>query len=195
MPEKFREFGDQWRERNPGWEVIDWTSWDMLEGLVGPLPDLTYRAKDFYPNDHKRFEADVLRLQILWRIGGIYVDTDVEPGKYPLDIFVRNNEDANVIVGRSPQHINGHHPITNCVIAAKSHSNFIWECQRRQWQDAHNFSHRALAQSIGPWNMTRTFEEGDWPKVWVYNPGDLFDGTYFTHHWNTARRKKGQGLG
>jgi hypothetical protein len=198
MPEKFREFGEQWREQNPGWEVIDWTSWDQLEGMVGPLPPLTYKAKDYYPNDHKRFEADVLRLQILWRLGGVYVDTDVEPGRYPLDIFLRNNEDARVIVGRSPQHIDGHHPITNCVILAEDHADYIWACQDQQARDIQKYSHRGLAQSIGPWSMTRAYElpgEAAWQEVRVYNPGVLFDGTYFVHHWNTARRKKGKGLG
>ncbi len=195
LPRQFEEWGDEWRERNPGWKVIDWTSWDQVEGRVGPLPGLVWQADSYYPNDYKRFEADVLRLQILHREGGVYVDTDVEPGRVDLEHFRNFHPDADVVVGRSPQHIRGNHPITNCVIAAKKASFFIIACQEQQYEDIDRYSHRSLAQSIGPWSMTRAYEGKQWDNVEVYPPGILFDGFWFTHHWNTARRKKGQGLG
>lgn len=194
MPETFAEFRREWEFKEPDWEFIDWTSMDELEDVVGPLPKFVYDAERYYPSDWKRFQADVLRLQILQQLGGVYVDTDVQPGFEGLDSLISRHPLRSVIVGRSPQHMNGHHPITNCVMVAAPGNPFIRECARTQKAAADFYHHLALARSVGPWHLTRIYEGGNWPDVAVLGPS-LFKGRYFLHHWNTGKRKRGEGLG
>jgi mannosyltransferase OCH1-like enzyme len=69
MPDDYVRFGDSWREHHPGWEMRTWTD--------SELPPLTY--PDALERCRNYGEAsDVLRYEALLRIGGVYVDTDVE---------------------------------------------------------------------------------------------------------------------
>lgn len=70
MPEAFREYRDSWLDHNPGWDYKLWN----LDNL------------DFVPHcssllgecQHFAQMADLLRLEILYRYGGVYVDVDFE---------------------------------------------------------------------------------------------------------------------
>jgi hypothetical protein len=70
LPAQFVAYGRTWLERHPGWELKLWHEGNLP-------PDLVRREV----LDSERFgaeRADLLRYELLWRYGGVYVDTDLE---------------------------------------------------------------------------------------------------------------------
>lgn len=187
MPEKFEEYGRRWAQLNPDYEVHDWRD----PATLPRLNNQSYyaRAQNLYPRDWKRFRADIIRLELLWRYGGLYVDTDVEPLQ-PINPLLGGRK---CLVGRSPQNIKGKHPITNAVMAAERHHPYIGALITDLPAAIVSNKGRPLAQSIGPWHLTRVYEGGDWPDVVVLPPELLYEGSWLIHHWNTAARKRGEG--
>ena len=70
LPEAYSVYQRTWLERHPGWQRRLWTE----ENLPSPLrrPEAAERLRA--PAER----ADILRLELLWRFGGVYVDTDFE---------------------------------------------------------------------------------------------------------------------
>lgn len=69
MPDEFVRYEHSWRQHHPDWELRLWT-----DGEVGDLVDGGVLAR--CRNAAER--SDVVRYQVLARLGGVYVDTDVE---------------------------------------------------------------------------------------------------------------------
>ena len=85
LPEKFEPMWDKWRDYHPGWEVRTWTdskevrkwivnkeAWDKILAGAETEPE---RRNDFIYGDL----PDILRYELMWRYGGVYVDFDFEP--------------------------------------------------------------------------------------------------------------------
>jgi hypothetical protein len=104
MPEEFREWGESWQKHHPEWEMKLWTD--------GNLPELRYpEALDRCRNYGEA--SDVLRSELLFRFGGVYVDTDVECRRSiePLieDVkafaaWVRPGRIGSAVLGAEPEH-------------------------------------------------------------------------------------------
>ncbi|HRO60657.1 MAG TPA: glycosyltransferase [Burkholderiaceae bacterium] len=79
LPACFRAYSDSWRALHPAWEYRLWN----LENCDFDLqrPELIGRCANYAQM------ADVLRLEILYRYGGVYIDTDFEPLR-PIDPVV-----------------------------------------------------------------------------------------------------------
>jgi mannosyltransferase OCH1-like enzyme len=70
LPEEFEAYGQTWRTRHPDWELRLWTE----ANLPGDL-----ERKEAYELLRRPAErADVLRLELLYRHGGVYIDVDFE---------------------------------------------------------------------------------------------------------------------
>jgi len=95
MPENYAQFGADWASMNPDWEVIDWTEemvldsgiinhdvWDHL-GTPGP-------GETIHPVALATQRADVIDYELVWRYGGLYLNTDIEPVR-PLQHLFDNN--------------------------------------------------------------------------------------------------------
>ncbi len=70
LPEEYRRYQQTWLTHHPGWELRQWTEDDLPENLRRPEAYEKLRA----PAER----ANILRLELLWRLGGVYVDTDFE---------------------------------------------------------------------------------------------------------------------
>ena len=70
LPEEYRTYQRTWLEHHPGWELRLWTEENLPEGLRRPEVYERLRA----PAER----ANILRLELLWRDGGVYMDTDFE---------------------------------------------------------------------------------------------------------------------
>ncbi len=70
LPEEYGRYQRTWLEHHPGWELRFWTE----DNLPQPLrrPEAAERLR--VPAER----ANILRLELLWRLGGVYVDTDFE---------------------------------------------------------------------------------------------------------------------
>lgn len=185
MPAQVAEAGDTIRRLHPGWEVLDWTDPDALPPLRNQ--DMFDAAAHWCPRDPVRFESDLLRLELLWRYGGIYLDTDVQVGRHLSELV----DGRRCVVARSPQHIGGHHPITNCVMASVPAHPWIGRLIHTLPQAAIEHRGRPLAQQIGPWHLTRMYEGEPWPSVTVLSE-HMFSGDLLTHGWNSGRRRRGE---
>ncbi len=73
MPEDFVAWGESWLELNPGWTMRTWTEDDLPELLDEPDA-----REAFERGRHFSEKSDLLRYELVWRHGGIYVDTDFE---------------------------------------------------------------------------------------------------------------------
>ena len=70
LPEEYAVYGRTWQELHPGWKLKLWTEDNLPEGL---------RRTEIYEKLRVPAErANLLRLELLWREGGVYVDTDFE---------------------------------------------------------------------------------------------------------------------
>ena len=98
VPEEFLEYQQTWLEHHPGWELRFWTeeTFPKPEELRRPEAAETLRA----PWER----GDIFRLEILWREGGVHVDTDFEC-KRSIEPLIEN---AEFFIGlRKPKHVNG----------------------------------------------------------------------------------------
>jgi mannosyltransferase OCH1-like enzyme len=68
-PDDFQSFTDGWMSRHPGWEMKRWTDEN--------LPDIINRT-EFEDGNRLAAKSDVLRYELIWRFGGVYVDTDFQ---------------------------------------------------------------------------------------------------------------------
>ena len=104
MPEEFEHYGETWRRHHPDWEMRLWTD--------SNLPELRYPdALERCRNHGER--SDILRSELLYQFGGLYVDTDVEC-KRPLEpliddtsafaAWVRPGRIGSAVLGAEPGH-------------------------------------------------------------------------------------------
>src|SRR3972149_8047931 len=71
VPEEFKQFQESWRTFHPDWEYRLWTQKD--------LPELQLQNGDLIAQSRNPGEiSDMMRYEILYRYGGVYVDMDCE---------------------------------------------------------------------------------------------------------------------
>ncbi len=105
LPETFKRYVDSWKEYHPGWEHKLWTDAD-----IGSFPLVTGNLINKAHNYGQK--SDILRIEILYKFGGLYVDTDFLCLK-PHDVihhtcdFYAGMFDKDVltgIIGSCPEH-------------------------------------------------------------------------------------------
>jgi mannosyltransferase OCH1-like enzyme len=92
MPENYKQFGKDWQRLNPTWQVIDWTEQDVLDmGLINQRvwDDLAVPAEGCEIDEVALAtqRADVAGYEIIYRHGGLYVNTDIQPIR-PLSLLM-----------------------------------------------------------------------------------------------------------
>jgi mannosyltransferase OCH1-like enzyme len=105
LPPEFASYGESWARLNPAWEVRLWTEDTIPEDLRRP------EARERLRVPAER--SDILRLELLWRHGGVYFDTDIEcvrplePLIGGLDFFcayLKPGQANNAVIGAAPGH-------------------------------------------------------------------------------------------
>jgi mannosyltransferase OCH1-like enzyme len=105
LPDEFRHYGETWRRHNPGWEERLWSEETLPSGL--------HRHEVYELLRQPAERSDILRLELLDRHGGVYVDTDfecvrpLEPLIDGLDFFcayLKPGRVNNAIIGAVPGH-------------------------------------------------------------------------------------------
>lgn len=79
LPDEYRRYRDGWLALHPGWEYRLWNLGNL--DFVQRRPDLMGQCA------HYAQMADILRLEVLLRHGGVYLDTDFEPLR-PIDAII-----------------------------------------------------------------------------------------------------------
>lgn len=104
VPDEVEQFGRAWLDLHPGWTLHTWREWDM--------PALRNQFW-FDRGSSYASQADIARLELLYRFGGVYVDTDQEPLRSIEELIAHagcffGSEDGQwlgtSIIGCAPQH-------------------------------------------------------------------------------------------
>ena len=119
MPAEFVRYGERWRALHPAWDCRDWDA--PLQPLVNQA---LYDAPA--PAHVHRCRADVMRLEVLWRFGGVYVDTDIEPVR-ALDGLLAQVQaaGASAFIAWSSNRWHGRRLVSNAAIGAEPGHPFI----------------------------------------------------------------------
>ncbi len=105
LPDEYRRYQQTWLDHHPGWELRLWTE----ENLPGDLRRPEAAEKLRAPAER----ANILRLELLWREGGVYVDTDfeclrsIEPLIEDAELFItlaKADRVNNALMGSVPGH-------------------------------------------------------------------------------------------
>jgi len=71
FPDKYKRIRDTWIEKNPDWEYKLWTDKDVNDFELKNIDQ-------FNKIDNLGAKSDIFRYEILYRYGGLYIDTDFE---------------------------------------------------------------------------------------------------------------------
>jgi inositol phosphorylceramide mannosyltransferase catalytic subunit len=105
LPFEFEPYRASWEAHHPEWELRLWTEDNLPTDL---------RTSAVYERDRRPVErADILRLEVLWMLGGVYVDIDMECLR-PLDELVEGvdffgteikpGRITNTVIGAAQRH-------------------------------------------------------------------------------------------
>lgn len=110
LPKAFKRFRDQWIAQHPGWEFRLWD-----DDKIAAFGLKNQEAFDAAPNYGEK--SDIARYEILYRMGGVYLDVDMEVRphrsldtlheRYALYTGISNTgtvELNNAVIGSCPQH-------------------------------------------------------------------------------------------
>lgn len=190
MPQTYIDHAAEWASAYPHCKLFVWDESAYKEEIPPYNSRIFERAKMIKPGDAHRLRADVARLNILYELGGLYVDCDSQPRGDMSDLL----DQHSYVGGRSPQDIGGEHPITNGIIGTAAGHPFLEAAIDEMEGSIRRYGHRSVAQMTGPWHLTRTYKNHPelHDQMHIMEPGVLYDGTYLVHHWDGAKRRKGQ---
>jgi len=144
LPDKLKAWQKTWIEKHPDWQYKLWTDDDAKT--------LNLYNHQLYLNiDRLASKADILSYEILYKFGGVYIDSDFECLR-PLDILHYNYD---FYVGVQPLDINClalGHGIVGCI----PHHPIIKSCMEIQ-RNAFANNAKIISEAFGPLVLTKAF--------------------------------------
>ncbi len=171
MPEEFVRFGETWARHHPGWEMRLWTE--------DNLPELR-RREILEPHRMPAERADILRYEVVWRYGGVYVDTDMECLRpideliEGLDFFTAEQKPGRIalgIFGAAPGH-----PLLDRAIAEARFVHYERPGEEEARYDKYGTGTLAFQSVITDFPDAKVF------PAHLFYPGDDVDGAYAKHY-------------
>jgi inositol phosphorylceramide mannosyltransferase catalytic subunit len=160
LPDQHKPWIESWRSHHPDWEHRLWTEDDLPEDPIRPEVLERLRA----PVER----ADILRLEILYRHGGVYLDTDLECLR-PLDDVLQGEEFVGVC----------HKPgrITNTAIASAPDHPLLGRAleEVRPMEMYWTKASERLKEVAGPLLLDRIVV--DFPEIKLLDPPAFFPAT------------------
>jgi mannosyltransferase OCH1-like enzyme len=90
FPEEYAAYQQTWLDHHPAWQLRFWTEDSLPKRLRRPEAAERLRV----PAER----ADILRLEVVWRYGGVYLDTDLECLK-PIEPLIEDADFFTVLRG------------------------------------------------------------------------------------------------
>jgi len=196
-PEWSAAFALTWAAHHPDWELKQWGEAEVEELFPLVNQRLYDEAERLAPRNVGQLRSDILRLEILARFGGVYVDADFECRR-PIDsllvdvecfaAWVDNDWINNAIMGAVPEHPFIMRLVAGLRRSAKRHIRF-----RPNVMTGPQYLTRAF--KIAPDSTVKLFEPKlfypfDW-KALDHSVSEDFDGAYAVHWWANQRRERG----
>ena len=190
LPDRYAEWLERWEDLHPAWEHRLWTE-DNLPTLRNQ--DLYDRAEEITTRSPNQFRADVVRYELLYEHGGVYLDMDFEPVR-AIDPLMNGHpwviRHARRFVGNAAMSFPAKHPAMREAIDRLPAS-----CRRYPPGTMNTL--RSGPQYWTP--IARRHRVRELPEhfFFPYQPTQLqkagaVEGAYATHHWNNRRTTKGQ---
>ena len=193
LPQEFVRYRESWRRHHPDWEMRLWTEENLPTDLV---------RKEVYERLRNPAErSDIIRLEVLYRFGGVYVDTDVECLR-PIDPLLE--EDVDFFAGYiGTKHVGPkklENAVNNALIAVEARHPVL-ERALRELRPVTAYG--VDKHGTGPWFLTELLR--DHPEVTIH-PQELFypstdaerERAYTIHHdaasWKTPEVWKERAL-
>jgi len=181
FPDEYAAYGEGWKRLHPEWEHRLWTE----DNLPGDLE----RREAYEEHRVPAERADILRYELLWRHGGVYVDADME-GLRPLDdllagleFFIAQNKPDQInngILGSAPGH-----PIIR---------EAMDEAAALDWNDPAMDWRRRIKHDTGPGLMARIVARH--PEAEVFPPPVFYPrteeerGSAYARHYSALSWRK-----
>jgi mannosyltransferase OCH1-like enzyme len=139
--------------------------------------------------------ADVFRLAVLWRDGGVYADIDMAPRRaLPDDLFTRPcSLSIEAHLGRTRQRELGYrHPIqiANCILAARAGHPLMRAALDRAFAlfaASPGVSRDRIEDVTGPRMLTRLLQDRPCPEVWIGSQIQLMAPLDYPELWPVNR--------
>ncbi|MBA3752486.1 hypothetical protein H0X06_06930 [Candidatus Dependentiae bacterium] len=142
-PTIFKESQESIKKHHPGWEYKLWTDED--------IPHLQLYNQGFYNASVNYGEkADILRYELLYRYGGIYLDVDFVCLK-PLDELLQ----YDLFVSIQPLDCEGE--IANGIIGSIASHPILQDCMVTIKDDWHAFNPSSVVDKVGPRHFQKSF--------------------------------------
>ncbi|MFY9239655.1 MAG: glycosyltransferase [Roseovarius sp.] len=172
LPPRAAALRADWAALNPGLglRLYDDAACRAVMAEVAPEHLAAYDAVPFGV-----MRADLFRLAVVLRDGGVYADVDMQPLRaLPQDLFERScSVSVEARLSKQRQRELGYrHPyqIANCIFAARPHHPFLRAaldhaaaCIRACPQPTRD----QIEDLTGPRMLTRLLQQHDWPDVWI----------------------------
>ena len=191
MPDTLAKWSQQWQELNPDWQYRLWND-KVVDQLENKELFLNPTVSD---QQKQSFQSNLVRYEVLYNYGGIYIDTDFEPLK-PLDSLIPEIEYEDCWAAWEDDAF-----IANGIMGAKIGSEFLMhvinDIPQSCWE---NSEYKSQIQT-GPVFFTSAYHK--YPGLLKVLPSRYFypysykqiDGTpikgdgYAVHHWWSERVK------
>lgn len=198
LPDVCREMIETWKHFHPNWVIKVWNDADVakfgLQNIEAYNRAVNYGEK-----------SDIFRYEILYRYGGVYVDTDFEAVRS----FDALHQSCAFYVGNV-----GDGVLLNALIGSVPHHPIVKACIDHLKVGAGDHDPERILQDTGPYHLTRMFlqtvSEQDlgqvvpFPPTFFYPfPGSLRNTlpreqvlqfarpeTFAIHYWSTSWQKK-----
>jgi mannosyltransferase OCH1-like enzyme len=163
IPSQFIPFVESWKSRHPGWQHILWTDRMNREFVACYFPNFL-SAYDSYPYNIQR--ADAIRYLLLYKLGGVYVDLDVECLQNVEPLI---NGEASFYIAKEPaEHCAKYRKemiLCNGWMASVAQHGFLravidelLESSSLQETTQHNTLGDLVLNSTGPFMLTKIFQ-------------------------------------
>lgn len=177
MPQEYIEYGETWTKYHPDWKMILWTDQNMI-----PLQN-----QDLY--DQARImamKADIARYEILYRFGGVYLDTDfeclknIEPLLDNVETFAASEDNYYISIG-----------IMGCTFGNQIFETIINQLPK----SVEDYKFTSPSCQTGPAFVTRILKDNPLLDVFekdLFYPyyyteldkrNESFPNAYAVHHW------------
>jgi len=182
LPKEYGDFRASWVRHNPGWELMCWSDEN--------LPELINR-REYDSMISYAGKADIVRVELLARWGGVYVDADfeclqsIEPICAGSALWLSSDTDGS---------------ITNSIIGSVPGHPFIEALVEAIPLSVASQARASCYDTTGPGLFTRVYEERCrsglpvpivLPRAWFFPYGgherhrryERFPDAYAVHHW------------
>lgn len=200
-PKWLNNLAETWRRHHPQWELRQWHDGNVAQLFPLDNQDLYDAAPDIAPDHVGQLRADLLRYELLWRHGGMYVDADfeslrpIDPLLEHVDAFaaweVQDRWIANGIMGSVPKHPMIRRLIDGADASIKGQPGArVTKLTGPQYLTG-LYRENACGLVVFPTTMFYPYlydqirrygtrRRGTWER----------DGYYAVHHWNNRRRER-----